>query len=102
MAFLPVSTTDLITYQESGIKAPLIEYHFSFNSSRIFLRENVPFLSGTIYIEETYSTINIHRLSRWIFIRLFIVVKERHPLSASYNKHLFGLHTIVLRLFQKV
>jgi len=25
MAFLPVSTTDLITYQESGIKAPLIE-----------------------------------------------------------------------------
>jgi len=45
MAFLPVSTTDLITYQESGIKAPLIEYHFSFNSSRIFLRENVPFYS---------------------------------------------------------
>jgi len=45
---------------------------------------------------------NTPRLSRWIFIRLFIVVKERHPLSASYNKHLFGLHTIVLRLFQKV
>jgi len=37
MAFLPVSTTDLITYQESGIKAPLIEYHFFTLASRDFL-----------------------------------------------------------------
>lgn len=53
MAFLPVSTTDLITYQESGIKAPLIEYHFYLNTSRIFLRENTTFLFDVIFIEET-------------------------------------------------
>ena len=52
MAFLPVSTTDFHWLSGIGYKAPLIEYHFSFNSSRIFLIEILPFLFGAMYIEK--------------------------------------------------